>query len=256
MDHTLLTTKGVNRRSSQIQIVEAVRECVKSALKEFALTGFLGNQKPGDVKTAYQIALEIAVSDARRQAGSKVPSFGGSEHGLGGPKAPRFLHDSEFKRQVEESEDRASWNIGDPKELLQEVADEIAQEQAEEKGEAGKATLGDTEDPELAGLERILAETEAEANAGQVKPGSGSDIKVVDPTRNEDGSMSASEKIRLGLKDRKKYGEPPPEDRAKARLEALRAKAPEDLTPGENIELGAAEAEWRKGKNPRSGGED
>lgn len=243
MDHTFSTTAGVNRRSSHVQINEAIEQCRISIMKEYHATGFVGNWKPKSFDEALHIATGLAVEDARRRCGAVVPLFVWDKRYIPEVyqkqnKIPfHFVDDVTFKKQVEADEEKMSWKLLGDKELVQKVE----KEEAEEAGEAALIE-GEEEDPELAELERI----QAEAEGNLVKVGSSPDIVVVDPTKNPDGSMSASEKIRLGLKDRKYAGEPPPEDRRKARLEALRAKDPAELTPSESVELGMAEVEYPK----------
>lgn len=244
-DHTYQTTAGINRRSSIVQINDAIKECTKSALKEYKATGLIGNTRPDNVEHAFEIAYGLSAEDARRRAGSIVPVFPWNQERW--PEVYRkqhklpyhFLPDIHMKPKIEKAEDQAVFNIGNPAELLQEVLDEVAEEQ----GEAGP---GET-DPDIAELERILAEAE-----GQAKPGSGPDEELPGGLVMAKPS-SSSENIRQGLRDRKMYGPPPPENLAELHRQALEEKAPEDLTSGEKIRLGAAEAEWIKGKNPARG---
>ncbi len=245
MDHTHLTTKGVNRRSSQIQIMEAIEQCRLSAMKEFRATSFIGNWRPKSLHEAIHIATGLAIEDARRQCGGdKVPNWTWDNQYIPEVyqkqhKIPfHFLHDIQMRPLIEKAQEEGRCQLSGGEELIKKVLGEEAEEAAE---------VGAEGDPELANLEKILAEAE-----GQVVPGSAPDIVVVDPTKNPDGSMSPREKIRLGLRDRQYGGEPPPEDRREARKQALLEKAPEDRTPAENIELGTAEAEWRRGKNPKN----
>lgn len=248
MDHTLCTTKGVNRRSSHIQINEAVQECIVSIMREYHETGFVCNWKPKTFDEARHIATGLAVEDARKRCGSMVPPFAWDNKYIPEVyqkqhKIPfQFVNDIQFKKLLEADKEKMSWQLLGAKELVERVEAEEAEDVAcQARAEA--ALPGATEDPELAELERILAETEAELP--------GKKIEVVEPAKSEDDTMSPTEKISQGLKERRYSGPPPPatrEVRTETKLEALRAKAPEDLTSAEKIRLGVDEAEPRKGR--------
>ena len=221
MDHTLLTTAGVNRRSSQVQILEAIRVCAKSAMKEYHASGLIGNTKPLNVQHALEISTGLAVEDARMRCGSKVPLFNWNTDLWPEPyrknhRLPyHFLPDVQMKVKVEEEEDKNSWEIGEPAQLLKEVLDEVGEEQAEKEE---KELLG-----ELGGEEKS-------------------------------GKVDATEEIHQGLREYKKHGPPFQfENRGGLYDRALEGKAPEDLTPAEKIRLGLKEAEWLKGTNPQNG---
>jgi len=257
--HTRHTLAGVNRRSSQVQVNGAIEDYLISVMKEFKATGFVENWRARTFEEARHIASGLGIEEARKRCGSaKVPNWVWDERYI--PQAYRdikqfpfhMMDDILFKRQLEKAKEAASWQLPSSQEIVEKGEKEIAEE------EEGAGEVAFSSDPEIAELERTMAEFEGkvtkEGNEGQTEPGS-SDIKIVDPGKNEDGTMTPSEKIAQGLKDRRRYGEPPPEDRREAG-ERLRAeKSQEDLTPADNIKQGLSERDAQRSwehKNTRT----
>ena len=74
-DHRLLTTTKLSPRSSHTEIEAAIEECTKMGVKEYKATGRIGNTRPQNEAHALEISCGLAVTDARRHAGDKVPAF-------------------------------------------------------------------------------------------------------------------------------------------------------------------------------------
>jgi hypothetical protein len=137
MKPTSFTTERLNRRSSQKECLNAIRECTKLSMKQYKTTGFIGNSQPDGVKEAFELSLKLSVEDARRHAGSKVP-------GIVAPKAPErpmFLHQEEMRPMLEKVEEDSKWQI-DPQEIIQEI---LSEEKAESEARQVSDLLGDDE---------------------------------------------------------------------------------------------------------------
>lgn len=70
-----LPTGKLNRRSTVDAIRKAISACQQELENEYDRSGKIGNRTPEDMNEVWKVSMEECYRDARRHAGTKVPTI-------------------------------------------------------------------------------------------------------------------------------------------------------------------------------------
>ena len=206
-NHFLRTTGRLTRRSTKQAILDAVRGCVKSALIEYAETGEMGNMKPGNLQQAYEMAYEIAVDDARRHAGDRVPKFRQTSN-PSDIMNPNFDQDPRsIERKKAAQAELSTWSIGEPADIINEIIEEHQMKQEAESlsKDYGEEIDSDTPAEERPSSRELIRQGLRERNEGFIKPHvmeGAAELERRSMESKSSDEWTPRQKIRQGLNDR------------------------------------------------------